>query len=84
MSAPTSIPGVQPPSPLLAQCYTLQAAIALGARVVRFQDRTVEYQSVDDMIKAANYLYLQLASTGGIPGVNGVTRQIRMYTNKGL
>jgi hypothetical protein len=78
------IPGIQPPNPLLAQYNALQEAIGLGARVVRFQDRTIEYQSVDEMIKAANYLYLKLASTGGIPGVTGVTRQIRAYTNKGL
>jgi hypothetical protein len=84
MSAPTPIPGRPVPSPLLAQYYALQSSIVLGARVVRFQDRTLEYQSVEDMIKPANYIYPQLASTGGIPGVNGVNRQIRMYTNKGL
>jgi hypothetical protein len=73
-----------PTNPLLAQYNALQEAIGLGARIVRFQDRTIEYQSVDEMIKAANYLYLKLASTGALPGVNGVNRQIRMYTNKGL
>jgi hypothetical protein len=70
-----------PTNPLLAQYNTLQEAIGLGARTVRFQDRTIEYQSIDEMIKASNYLYLKLASTGALPGVN---RQIRMYTNKGL
>jgi hypothetical protein len=77
-------PGTQPANPLLNQYNTLMAAIGLGAKVVRFQDRTVEYQSTDEMIKAANYLYLQLASQGLIPGVTGVNRQIRCYTNKGL
>jgi hypothetical protein len=78
-----------PANPLLAQYYTLQAAIASGAKTVRFQDRTIEYQSLDDMIKASNYLFLQLAPTGVIPGAAGMTnggvnRQIRMHTSKGL
>lgn len=73
-----------PPNSLLVEYYTLQAAIGSGAKVVRFQDRTVEYQTTDEMIKAANYLYQILASTGQLPGVNRFTRQIRMYTNKGL
>jgi hypothetical protein len=80
MASPS--PGPLPPS--LANYYTLQAAIASGAKVVRFQDRTVEYQSIDEMIKASNYLYLQLAASGNIPGVTGVNRSIRTYTNKGL
>jgi hypothetical protein len=84
-----SIPGLQPPNPLLAEYYTLQAAIASGARSVRFQDRTIEYQSIDDLIKASNYLYLKLAGMGLLPsglngGAGGVNRQIRCYTNKGL
>jgi hypothetical protein len=80
-----------PTNPLQAQLDALNEAIGLGARTVRFQDRTIEYQSIDEMIKAANYLYLKLASTGGVSDgsggattVTGVKRQIRMYTNKGL
>lgn len=73
-----------PANPLLDRYNALQEAIGLGAKVVRFQDRTIEYPSIDDMIKASNYLYLKLAATGGIPGVTGVNRQIRTYTNKGL
>jgi hypothetical protein len=89
MPAPRPLPGLKPRARIRAlqlqtQYDALQDAIGLGARTVRFQDRTIEYQSVDEMIKAANYLYLQLASTGGIPGVTGVKRQIRMYTDKGL
>jgi hypothetical protein len=61
-------------------------AIATGVRTVRFQDRTVEYSSVDDMIKAANYIYQLLYPNGG--GPNGTSgsgyRQIRFYTDKGL
>jgi hypothetical protein len=58
----------------------LNMAIATGVRVVRFQDRTVEYSSIDDMIKAANYIYQLLYPSGTGRGC----RQIRFYTNKGL
>jgi len=82
-------PGIPPLTPPQAQYLALIDAIGLGAKVIRFQDRTVEYQSVDEMIKAANWLYLKLASTIGVPDGNGgvtfgVNRQIRMYTEKGL
>ena len=73
----TPVYGVQPPSPLQAQYDALQLAIGSGVKVVRFQDRTIEYQSLDEMIKAANYLELLLYG-------RGVNRQIRCYTNKGL
>ena len=78
-------PGVQPVDPLLAQYYSLKSAIGMGAKVVRFQDRTIEYQSTEEMIMAANYLYQQLAAQGLIPGLTGgMTRQYRAFTNKGL
>jgi hypothetical protein len=84
----TPIPGLPPPDPLAAQLQALQLAIANGVRVVRFQDRTVEYQSIDEMIKAANYIAQLLAASGGGAGAGGTApggyRQIRMYTNKGL
>jgi hypothetical protein len=59
----------------------LNVAIATGVREVRFQDRTVVYASIDEMIKAANYIFqlLNPTSTSG-----GPSRQIRIYTNKGL
>ena len=72
-----SNPGIQPPTPLQAQYAALQLAIASGVKGVRFQDRTVEYASVDEMIKAANYIAQLLGTPGGY-------RQIRFYTNKGL
>jgi hypothetical protein len=66
----------------------LNQAIAMGVRTVRFQDRTIEYASTDEMIKAANYVYQLLLGQGAIPGngssSSGPTRQIRMYSNKGL
>jgi hypothetical protein len=81
-----------PAGPPLTQATldALNLAIASGVRSVRFQDRTVEYASIDDMIKAANYIYGLLYPGGGIgigPGgvvTGGQTRQIRCYTNKGL
>jgi hypothetical protein len=79
----TPIPGLPPPVPLQAQLDALQLAIATGVRTVRFQDRTVEYQSINDMIKAANYIYQLLYPNGGGPYGSGY-RQVRMYTNKGL
>jgi len=83
--APTGpIPGNPIPPPLAITqetLLTLQQAIASGVRTVRFQDRTIEYASIDDLIKAANYLQQLLAGQGAITGAH---RQIRLYTNKGL
>jgi hypothetical protein len=75
----TPIPGLPPLNPLASEYQALQSAIAGGVTEVRFQDRTVRYASIKDMIVAANYIYQQLAGSG--PG--GI-RQVRMYTNKGL
>jgi hypothetical protein len=78
----TPIPGLPPPNPLQVQLEALQAAIASGVTEVRFQDRTVRYATIDQMIKAANYIYQLLYPGAGGPG--GPSRQIRVYTNKGL
>jgi len=80
----TPIPGNPPPVPLAAQLQALQMAIASGVKVVRFQDRTVEYTSTDDMIKAANYIWQLLYGAGGGGPNGGGYRQIRFYSNKGL
>ena len=76
------IPGFQPPSALQAEYDTLLLAIGQGVKVVRFQDRTVEYQSINDMIKAANFIFGLLYPNGG--GPNGGNKQIRFRTAKGL
>lgn len=55
----------------------LDLAIATGVKVVRFQDRTIEYASVDEMIKAANYIRTLLYPAG-------INRQVRVYSNKGI
>lgn len=39
----------------------LDAAIARGEHVVRFADRTVEYRSVDELIKARNNLRTEMS-----------------------
>jgi len=69
-----------PPDPqqkLEDELTALQSAIAAGVTEVRFQDRTVRYASVKDLIAASNYTYQMLYG-------NGQNRQIRMYTNKGI
>lgn len=82
--APVPLPGNPPPLPINPESLiALQQAIAVGARVVRFQDRTIEYQSTDDMIKAANYIN-GLINSGGVTSAGSQYRQIRFYTNKGL
>jgi hypothetical protein len=71
------IPGLQPPpSDPLSELATLRAAIASGVTEVRFQDRTVRYASIDQMIKASTYLYQLIYPHG--------PRTIRCYTTKGL
>lgn len=45
----------------------INAAIARGESVVRFADRTVEYRSIGDLIKARNLIVAELnaaAATG--------------------
>lgn len=39
----------------------IDRAIAKGERIVRFADRTVEYRSVDELIKAKNALLAELS-----------------------
>jgi hypothetical protein len=58
---------------------TVDAAIASGAKVVRFQDRTIEYQSISDLMKARTEINNYLMSLTTPPP----TRQIRIFTEKG-
>jgi hypothetical protein len=73
----TTPPPVDPQAQLQADLQLLQSAIASGVTEVRFQDRTIRYASVKEMIAASNYIYQLLYGTGQ-------NRQIRIYTNKGL
>lgn len=43
--------------------YKLEAAIAKGVRKVQYQDKMVEYNSIDDMLKALNVMKKQLGLT---------------------
>jgi hypothetical protein len=58
---------------------TIDSAIASGAKVVRFQDRTIEYQSISDLMKARTEINNYLMSLTTPPP----TRQIRVFTDKG-
>ena len=68
-----------------AQLQALQDALAKGERRVTFQDKTVEYRSIDEL-KAAirevrSGLFEQASDTGLWPGA---PRQIRVTTSKGF
>lgn len=43
--------------------YKLEAAIAKGVRKVQYQDKMVEYNSIDDMLKALNLMKKELGLT---------------------
>jgi hypothetical protein len=58
---------------------TLDTAILTGAKVVRFQDRTIEYQSVSDMYAARVDGQAKLDALANTIQ----TRQHRVYTEKG-
>lgn len=57
----------------------LDAAIASGAKKVKYRDREVEYQSTDEMLKARTWMSTQLAATSGGSG----ERVQRSTFNKG-
>lgn len=42
----------------------VEAAIARGEKVVRYADRTVEYRTVDELLKARDEIRSSLASSG--------------------
>ncbi|MCK4124285.1 hypothetical protein HFK83_18170 [Ralstonia pseudosolanacearum] len=68
-----------------AQLLALEAALARGERRVTFQDKTVEYRTVDELKLAIREvrrgLFEQAAATGLWPGA---PRQIRVTTGKGF
>ncbi|HEY6272630.1 MAG TPA: hypothetical protein VIX19_11640 [Terriglobales bacterium] len=76
MSPNPAIPGTPYLTTLQQEYQTLQTNIGLGVREVRFQDRTVVYPSIADMIRASNYLYQVLNPQA--------VRQVRFFTTKGL
>ena len=68
-----------------AHLDALEAALAKGEKRVTFGDKTVEYRSIDELIKAIEAvkrdLFEQAAATGLWPGA---PRQIRVTTGKGF
>jgi len=70
-----------PTPPLWSQTdlQNITAAIASGQLEIRFNDRTIRYRSIDDLVKAKsvveNYLFQQSAD---VP-----VRQIRIWTGDG-
>ncbi|AGN81572.1 hypothetical protein N5K35_15610 [Pseudomonas sp. GD03651] len=48
-----------------AHLAAVERAIARGERVVRYSDRTVEYRSVDELIKARDLIRTELAQSAG-------------------
>ena len=68
-----------------ANLDALEAALAKGEKRVTFGDKTVEYRSIDELMKAIEAvkcdLFEQAAATGLWPGA---PRQIRVTTGKGF
>lgn len=58
----------------------VERAIARGEKVVRYEDRTVEYRSVDELIRARDVIRTELALATGQR-----SRVVRLYHGgKGL
>ncbi|AEV64304.1 MULTISPECIES: phage head-tail joining protein [Pseudomonas] len=52
----------------------VEAAIARGEKVVRYTDRTVEYRTVDELIKARDEIRTSLVNSAGPR-----SRVVRLY-----
>ncbi|UZE02148.1 phage head-tail joining protein [Pseudomonas mediterranea] len=52
----------------------VEAAIARGEKVVRYTDRTVEYRTVDELIKARDEIRASLVNSAGPR-----SRVVRLY-----
>jgi hypothetical protein len=64
----------------VTQLTTLEAALASGTTRVTYNGRSVEYGTVDNLLKAIQYIKSELAGQAGIVS----SRQVRTYTSKGL
>jgi hypothetical protein len=62
-----------------AQIDTLEAAIAEGALIVQYQDKKVEYRSLDDMLRTLDWMKKQ----AGIVGAGDGRRRYASFS-KGL
>lgn len=59
---------------------TIEAALATGARKVRFSDREMEFPSVDDLRKVRSDIISSLSANGGTPQ----KRIVQIYTQSGF
>lgn len=58
----------------------VERAIARGEKVVRYTDRTVEYRSIDELLKARDVIRTSLTEAAGLR-----SRVVRLYHGgKGL
>jgi hypothetical protein len=62
------------------QLQALRDALASGARLVRFGDRSIEYRSIEELERAIATAEAELGINNGTPPV----RQIRVHTSKGF
>ena len=63
-----------------AHLAAVEGAIGRGERIVRYSDRTVEYRTVDELIKARDLIRTELAHAAGRR-----SRVVRLYHGgKGL
>jgi len=68
-----------------AQLQALETALARGERRVTFQDKTVEYRSVDELKAAIREVKREIFEQATASGLwPGAPRQIRVTTSKGL
>lgn len=61
------------------QLEALRAALATGVRRVRFENREIEYRSIEELKAAIAAAEAELAKSQGV-----VIRQIRVSTGKGF
>jgi hypothetical protein len=76
----TPQPTANPPIWTYAHLIKITEAIGNGVKIVRFQDRTVEYASIEEMLLIKGLIEAYL----GVGAAGGMRRQIRMVTSKGL
>jgi len=62
------------------QLQALRDALAGGVRRVRFENREIEYRSIEELKAAIAAAEAELAKAGGKPTI----RQIRVSTEKGF
>lgn len=73
-------PPANPPLWVYADLITITKAMASGVRKVHFQDRTVEYDTLEEKMLAKGLIEAYL----GIGAATSMRRQVRMVTSKGF